>query len=355
LIRFKRINQSPARLLPRLQVTIVPFLIFHAAINQSLTLTFRLVRRFNKRGETMNFRNNNFKIFIAFTSLCLAVAASGISAAAEEGKPPATGSASTAKPPVSGTIAVPPMPPDGGLKWPVSYEDAVKIASAYITPETLAQAKYYATQMGSGSSAGETHLVWEVVFVAQKVTKADLECKALAPEPYEPDHSYGTIYVRIDGTTGAFISKSASFTMPRPIPTDYPVNTPIPAMPPDGATDVPAVTGGATPGKVITAAPMPMPAPGAVDLPLITSAAGQNRDIAGAPNQPEDGIIPPEMYNEGDWLPLAATDNAAVNSPWWIAITAGALVVLLAGGYLTMSHRRAAANVEASKVEDKIK
>jgi len=160
------------------------------------------------REKQMTKTKRAIRIMVALSALCLAVAANGAAVSAEEPKTTPTRAIPTALPPDAGgtAIAVPPSPPESS-RWPVSYEDAIKIASEYITPETFARAKYYASQVGWGSSAGDSYTAWEVVFIAQKLTREDLERKAPSTGTMEADYLYGTITVRIDGQPALLSAK----------------------------------------------------------------------------------------------------------------------------------------------------
>jgi hypothetical protein len=294
--------------------------------------------------KPMSFRKTCFKISINLTAICLAVAANGAAVSAEEPKTIPARTIPTALPADEGgtAIAVPPSPPETS-KWPVSYEDAIKIASEYITPETVAHAKYFASQVGWGGSAGDSHTAWEVVFIAQRLTREDLARKTPAAGNLETDYLYGTITVRIDGQTGAFISKTVYFTTGR-IPSV--VTPPDPANPPDRITGTPAGTGTAQPGKVAPANDLPLRTN--FPMPVITAAdvSPIKEDVIGpgAVPQPADGIIAPYAAPDGAshelaGAPAATRDSARAPSCWLAAVT-GALV-LAAGGCYTLVRLRA--------------
>jgi hypothetical protein len=212
------------------------------------------------------------------------------------------------------SLTIIPLPPTVS-PWPISYDQAIEIASRYITAETLGHCKYWAGQMGSTSSNGETRIYYNVFFTGGKMTEADLACGAAAPQPYDPNNPYDSMSIMIDGQTGEFISKSAyNYVSIEPAP---PIDAvPLPAYAPDWTGSIADGSGYAEPGKAADAT-QTVPEPAITDI--VYALDGNSQEMA-APT-----------------VPAAAP---ASSNLWVVLGCAGGLVLLLGGGALTLALRK---------------
>ncbi len=209
----------------------------------------------------------------------------------------------TGIPPVTG-IAVPPMPPpvSNPALWKITQEQAIAIASGYLTPETLAQARHYAYQSlwGDGKTTAQ-HGAWTVVFVGATLTQADLDYKAPAEAKPSPSTPYDTLMVTLDGETGAFISKTASAAMP------------LPATPPAGTTTC-----------------IVNPLPGAPPVQTLPYGEGDKAADAGPVAAPAGG----------EMTPIAALADAGTPAYLWLMVGTGVLLLVATGGLVALAYAR---------------
>ncbi len=287
-------------------------------------------------------RHIALKVCTVLGLLSLGLAATALPVAADGTRPPPDGATSTASPPATG-IAVPPvLPPtiDPSL-WKISQAQAIRIASAYLTPEALAKAKIDSYGSSWGSRTGESYHAWVVTFMGVTLTQADLDCGAPAAVKPSPDAPYDTLTVYIDAESGTLLSKtamaSAAQTVPAitpiflgppvPLPTTMPMPgaTPTPALPPDGAGN--GASGYAGSG---TAAPA-------------TQVGGTTTCVVNP--LPPPGTL---QYGEGDkaadatviMAPTVATPDAGTPVYSWLMAGTGVLLLGATGGLVALAHAR---------------